>query len=150
MVSQPRSPRRPGGHTLLEVATALLLLTVLLGIGVQGGRTLVDRSAVASAREALVGLVARARVEATAGGGSILHLRARPPGGWVEVAGDTLVHLSLAHRGAELELPGGGERWSLAFDPLGLGVVAAGTLSLRRGAAEARLVISGYGRVRRQ
>mgnify|MGYP001082654674 CR=1 FL=1 len=150
MAPHTRPRRRPSGHTLLEVATALLLLTVLLGIGVQGGRTLVDRSAVASAREALVGLVARARVEATAGGGSVLHLRARPPGGWVEVAGDTLLRLSLADRGTELELPGGAEDWSLAFDPMGLGVVAAGTLSLRRGQAETRVVISGYARVRRR
>ena len=52
--------------------------------------------------------------------------------------------------GAELFISGGRPRAELRFDGVGLGQMAARSLTLRRGAAVARLVISAYGRIRRE
>ena len=68
---------------------------------------------------------------------------------WIQ-AGDSVIEArSLAvEYGVTLELGGSGEA-QLAFDALGLGRRASRTVVLRRGAAEARVVIAAYGRALR-
>jgi hypothetical protein len=52
--------------------------------------------------------------------------------------------------GVTLSLGGAATEVDLAYDALGLGRLASQTITFRRGSAAAALVVSGYGRVRRQ
>jgi prepilin-type N-terminal cleavage/methylation domain-containing protein len=146
----PSAPSRPG-YTLVEVVAALVLLAVALAMGGPRLRGLADRSAVLGAREALVGLVGRARMAAVVHGGASLTIRASD--GEVRVRttdGDSLPSVLLGRRfGVTLTLSRSRQATELRFDALGLGRIASETISLRRGSAEGRVVVSGYGRVRR-
>jgi len=137
------------GFTLPELTIVLALIaaagTALLPAAHAAG----DRLAVTAAREAVAALVARTRSEAMAHGGAVLELRAPDARAWIQ-AGDSVIEArSLAvEYGVTLELGGSGEA-ELAFDALGLGRRASRTVVLRRGAAEARVVIAAYGRALR-
>ena len=139
------------GHTLFELAAALLLISLgsatLLPL-VSGAR---DRYAVVAGREALAGLFAVTRSEAVARGGATVRLQGDPWRGWVE-AGDTVLPTVAVERdlGVALELPRGRRDVQVRFDATGLGQVASLTVVIRKGRAEASLVVSGYGRVRRR
>jgi len=110
-----------------------------------------DRMAVVGARESVVGVFHRARMEAVSRGGARVVLRASTPGVelWSggalrsvqELGADFAVELTLSRYRGEVEV---------IFDPLGLGRIASQTLVFSRGRAEARLVVSSYGRVRRE
>lgn len=140
------------GLTFVE----LLLFLVLLSLGVASFlpalRHQRDRLAVAGAREAVAGVIARGRAEARARGGAAVVLRAAPPGARVEgkhgevaVLGSDLVSF-----GVELDLGGEAGEVRLYYDALGVGRVASRTVLFRRGRAEAALVVASYGRVRRR
>ncbi len=150
----PRAPvrrARTRGHTLAEMAVGLLLLASLLGTALPGLRGLADGAAVAGAREEVVAALSEARGAAVGRGGSALLLDAGAGRVTVRVGADSLLDVSLARRyGVALALSRGRAVAELDFDALGLGRVASESVRITRGAAEARLVISGYGRVRRR
>ena len=128
----------------------LVLVLTLMGIAgtalLPGARAASDRLAVTSARESVAGLVARARTEAMLHGGAVLRLRASDGRAWVEVGDSAVVARALSGEfGVTMELGVTGEA-ELAFDALGLGRRASRTVVLRRGRAEARVVIAAYGR----
>ena len=148
------APARPGprlaGHTLVELAGALLLASVLLGMALPELRSLADRSAASGAREALVGLLAEARMAAVARGGATVELDAGAARAVLRAGGDSIAGVALRERfGVELRLAGGRPSSELRYDALGLGRLASETVAVRRGGSEARIVVSGYGRVRR-
>jgi len=139
------------GHTLLELVFVLLLLGVAIAAAVPSARRLADRTAVAAAREALVGLFSEARAAAVERGGAVVRVEAAPARAEVRAQGDTLRRVEItAEFGVALELGGGGPHVELGYDPLGLGRVASQTILLRRGDATTGLVVSAYGRVRRR
>lgn len=147
----PSAPRLvPSGFTVVELLVVLLLLSLAGAALVPAARRLRDRLAVLAAREAVAGVVARTRLDALAHGGARLVLATRPPTARVEVAGERGSSVDLREFGVALELSGKGEEASLSFDALGIGRVASRTVWLRRGGAEAGLVLSAYGRLRRR
>lgn len=143
--------RRADGFSLLEILAALTLVGILLTSSFPVLRGVIHRFSVMGAREEVAGLFARARAGAITHGGSIVRLQRSPP--VVElVAGGKIVeriHLGRTYRTA-LSLSRGREEAVLRYDALGLGRITSQTLLFTRGAAEGRLFISSYGRVRRQ
>lgn len=145
----------------MEIVTALALLAAAGAPAVKGARRALDRMAVTGAREAVVGLVARARSEALLRGGADVVVSEAPGRARVEVTEEeargggepvrrVVARVDLAERfGIEVEVAGRAGRATLHFDGLGLGTMASRSFRFRRGGAEARLVVSGYGRVRR-
>jgi Tfp pilus assembly protein FimT len=139
------------GHTLVELCAALLILTIGTSFLAPAARRLRDRMAVVAAREALAGLVADARVQALARGEAVLDVRADSGSAAVAVNGHATRTVALRRDlGVEVVLPGGRTAAELRYDALGLGEVASESVSFRRGSAEAGVVISAYGRVRRR
>jgi type II secretory pathway pseudopilin PulG len=134
------------GFTLPEHTIVLALMAAAGTAILPGAHAAADRLAVTAAREAVAALVARTRTEAIAHGGAVLMLRAVDGRGWIE-AGDSVVETRRfgVDYGVALDLGGSGEA-ELSFDALGLGRRASRTVVLRRGAAEARVVIAAYGR----
>ena len=105
--------------------------------------------AVLAAREAAVAHIGRTRREARLSGGARLELRRDRARLWIESGGTPRDTLALESRfGVHMELGGGAA--SLSFDALGLGRVASRSLWFVRGTARAGLIVSSYGRVRRQ
>ena len=110
-----------------------------------------ERLSVVGAREELVGLITRARGEALRRGGSSLIVVRDPPEIRVEANGAILHRVDLgATWRIELVLSGGRPSVELRFGSSGLGRMAARSVTLTRGSAVARLIISAYGRVRRE
>ena len=140
----------PPGFTLLELVTVVTLLALALAELVPAARRQVDRMAVQGAREEVVGLFHRARMEAVARGGVTLTLNA--DSGWAELIHDDhlLARANLAREyHVSLVLSGEREQATLRYDALGLGRVASQTVRLSRGEALATLVVSSLGRVTR-
>jgi prepilin-type N-terminal cleavage/methylation domain-containing protein len=139
------------GFTLLELVTVVFLLGLALAEGLPAARNLKDRMAVVGAREAVVGVFHRARMEAVARGGARIVLVVSPPGVELWSAGARRSALDLAEGfDVEMALSTGRERAEIGFDPLGLGRVASQTLVFTRNGAEAGLVVSSFGRVTRR
>lgn len=138
------------GHTLLELAVVLLLMTAITSLLAPAGRRWRDRAAVVSAREVVVGLLSRARVAAMASGAAHVTVETSPARVSALVA-DSLIDASEVERelGVRIELVGGRTSAAIAYDALGLGRMAGATLVFRRGQASASLVVSGLGRARR-
>jgi prepilin-type N-terminal cleavage/methylation domain-containing protein len=138
------------GYTLLELSAVLALMAAAVSILLSAGGGARDRWAVEAAREQVAGLIAEARTAAVAWGGAVVRLSASDAEAWYEAGGVEQRRVALARDVAvELVLSRGGVEVVLRYDALGLGQVASQTLRFRRGAAEAVLVVSGYGRVRR-
>jgi len=139
------------GFTLLELAGVLTLLALATTLVLPLGQSVRERLAVNGAREDLVGLITRARGEALRRGGSSLIIRQNPAEARIEVDGEVLHRLDLEPTwGIELMLSGGRPSAELRFDAVGLGRMAARSVTFTRGSAVARLIISAYGRVRRE
>jgi type II secretory pathway pseudopilin PulG len=129
----------------------LALLALAGAATLPAARAQLDRAAIAGAREALVAAVARVRAEAILRGGATLHVDAGTSRVWVSADGLPPDPLPLDREfGVRLELPGGQGRAALAFDGLGIGRAASRTIVLRRGSADASVVIAAYGRVLRR
>jgi hypothetical protein len=139
------------GHTLFELCAVLLLAAMAGSVLLPAGRRLRDGLSVVAAREAVAGLVAETRMAALAHGGATVHLQAGPWRAWAQVE-DSVLRLVPLEAGfaVSVELSRGRTATDLRYDGLGLGQVASETLRFRRGDAVRALVISGYGRVRRQ
>ena len=141
----------PSGFTLLELITVIALLALALGELLPAGSHLLDRMAVLGAREAAVGLIHRARMEAVARGGARVVVETSPPTMRIvagasspaidEVAFDDGVEMTLSRDRAAAEL---------TFGAMGVGRVASQTLRFSRGDAQAELVVSSFGRVTRR
>ncbi len=139
------------GFTLLELAGVLALLALTAVLSFPLGQGVRERLSVIGAREELVGLITRARGEALRPGGSSLIVISNPAEIRVEASGEILHRVDLgATWRIELVLSGGRPSVELRFDASGLGRMAARSVTLTRGSAVARLIISAYGRVRRE
>ncbi len=139
----------PGGFTLLELLTTMTLLALGVAHLLPQARRWGDGLAVRAAREEAVGLLHRARMEATAWGGATVVVTTKPPEMELWTGGRRVASSHFGDQGVGLTLSGDRPRVELAYDGLGLGRVASQTLRFRRGSAEAVLVISAWGRVRR-
>lgn len=139
------------GFTLLEIVVGLMLLGIVLGVALPPFRRLEDRMAVVAAREAAVGLFARARAEAPLRGGVDVVVGEQPPRILIEAGPDTVAFLDLGpeHRVA-LDIAGSQALARLPYDALGIGRVASRAVVFVKGDARATLVVSAYGRVSRR
>ena len=140
------------GYTLLELVAALALLGTLMGVATPPLVALRDVASVLAAREQLVGLISAARVIAVANGGAVVAVDAAPARGRISARGRLVRSLTMAEStpGLVLDLPGGRDTTALVFDAMGIGRFASATFRFRRGSAERSVVVSAYGRVRRQ
>lgn len=139
------------GHTLAELCAVLVILTVGVSFLEPAARRLQDRMAVVGAREAVAGLVAQARVDALARGSAVVEVETSPGCARLEAPGLPERRIPVeADLGVEVVLSHGRPATELRYNALGLGQVASETVSFRRGMAEAALVVSGYGRIRRR
>lgn len=139
------------GHTLFELCAVLLLVGIAASALLPAGGALLDRMAVAAAREAVAGLLADARVAALTHGGAAVHLRSSPWRAWAQAGDSALGAVELEEEFAVIvELSRERSAADLRYDALGLGQAASETLRFRRGAASSSLVVSSYGRVRRR
>lgn len=147
MTAASRSSPPWRGFTVLELAVALSILGLLLSLALPIGRQLLDRWTVVAARDEALSALHRARSEARLRGGATLDFDGVLGRVSIRSADSTLwVGRSLQEYGVSLSLPNGAGRTAVELDALGLGVVASRTLVFRRGAAEARLVISSRAR----
>ncbi len=139
------------GFTILELAGVLALLAVTASLTFPVGWSVRERLSVIGAREELVGLITRARGVALRHGGSSLIVIRSPAEIRVEAEGEILHRVDIgATWRTELVLSGGRPSFELHFDASGLGRMAARSVTLTRGSAVARLIISAYGRIRRE
>ena len=139
------------GFTLLELTGVQTLLALAASLSFPVSRSVRERLSVIGAREELVGLIKRARAEALRGGGSTLIVVRNPAEVRIEARGELLHRVDVgATWRTELVLSGGRSTVELRFDASGLGRMAASSVTLTRGSAVARLIISAYGRVRRE
>jgi prepilin-type N-terminal cleavage/methylation domain-containing protein len=137
------------GFTLVELVCVLAVLGVLVGITVPrlvGGG---DRWVVREAREEVVALVYRARMEARRRGEATLEVSEEGSVLVRTASGEVAGRWSPAVPGLRIEIGGARREATLRFGPNGVGRLANATLILRRGREEAEIVISQYGRVRR-
>ncbi len=139
------------GFTLLELTGVLTLLALTASLSFPVSRSVRERLSVIGAREELVGLITRARGEALRRGGSSLIVVRNPAEVRIEARGELLHRVDVgATWRTELVLSGGRPTVELRFDASGLGRMAASSVTLTRGSAVARLIISAYGRIRRE
>lgn len=139
------------GHTLVELCAVMLLASLALSVALPVGRRLGDAFAVMAAREALAGLIVEARAAAPGHGGGSVHIRSDPWRAWAQGGPVPLRAVALSvDLGVSVGLSRGRTSLDLRFDALGLGQVASETIVFQRGGSRRSLVVSGYGRVRRQ
>jgi type II secretory pathway pseudopilin PulG len=137
------------GYSLLDLTVALTLMGLGVSVLVPAARKQQDRVAVLAAREAVVAHIARARREARASGGAVVHLRRAGSRVWLEAGTAARDTLALEERfGVRME-PGAASA-TIAFDALGVGRLASRSLAFSRGEARAAVTVSAYGRVRRR
>lgn len=131
------------------------MVLAILGVGIALGMPALqlhrDRWAVTQAREASAALLARARVDALGSGASRVTIV--PGRGHLErsLGGTLRERVDLGERyGVSLAISGRDTLATIEFNALGLGRMSARTLRFGRGARQASLVISTYGRVSRR
>jgi prepilin-type N-terminal cleavage/methylation domain-containing protein len=138
------------GHTLLELAVVVAVLGIVAMVGVGAARSQVDRLAVNAAREEVAGILREARGAARVHGGARVEVVA---GGTVDlrVRGDSLLRrYDPAGHGVRVSPRGSRDEAELVYGPTGLGRASSLTLEFRRGSITRPLVVSAYGRVRRE
>lgn len=152
MIDLPRThPTARRGTTLLELTATLVLVGVLLSVALSPLRSIADRARAVAAREEVLALVHRGRVDARRLGGAILSLDAAEDRATLQSTdGDTLSRLDLGASGVDLQLGGSTRVAELHWNALGWGVVASRSVRLTRGSAVATLVISSRGRASRR
>ena len=139
------------GFTLLELTVVLTLLALAASLSFPIGQRARERLSVIGAREDLVALITRARAEALRRGGSTLTVVRSPAEIRIESGGELLHRVDVESTWrTQLVLSGGRPSVELRFDASGLGTMAARSITLTRGSAVVRLIVSAYGRVRRE
>lgn len=140
--------RNQAGTSFLELIVVLALLGLLLGIAAPNALRWRDLLAVRAARDELAAGLATTRATATAAGGAALVLDVSTGAYWIVTEGRTGRVTDVGGRyGVGME--GADGLVEIRYDALGIGRLASRTLRFRRGRAEAGLVVSAYGRVRR-
>jgi len=137
------------GLTLPELLIWLLLIGVATQIAVGPARRQADRMVLVGAREELIALFHRARMEARNQGESRILFATGADPILLVLPDRPTIRVPLASRGVETEVSGARESVEFVYGPLGVAQFASATLSLRRGGEELSVVISGYGRIRR-
>ncbi len=126
----------------------LALLAVLAPPVWTAAAEMLDAFMVREAREQAARLFAEARWAAVADGGAKVLLVQDPPSGLVvSDAGDTVAFADLGLGGVSVAWTG---RDAVSFGPLGLGKMAARTLTFSLRGQSRQLVVSSYGRVLRR
>jgi hypothetical protein len=137
------------GATLFELLTVLLLLGMGGSLFLGQVRAVSDALEVRAAREEVVSLFHRARMEARLHGDARVLIR-EEEGVFLLASADRVVaHADPSARGVEFLIRGERSEAEIRFGPLGLAGFASATLEFRRGDRGGELVVSGYGRVRR-
>jgi len=137
------------GTTLLEISAALLIMAIAVAALVPAGLRYRRRFAVLSAREEMIGVLARARMRAVGGRGARIELRVEPPRARVIVADTVTDMLDLADPRVRVDL-GGRRRATLRYDALGIGRFANVSVTFTYGDERAGVVVSSYGRISRR
>lgn len=139
------------GHTLVELLFVLTLLGATISSLAPTARKYRERAAVVAAREALVGVLAEARLAAMESGEAAVLISGAPWSAEATVGDSTIRAVAFGgDYGVRLALNGGRNEVSIRFDALGLGRIASQTIDFVRGDASAGVVVSSYGRVRRR
>lgn len=137
------------GFSLLELAIAVLILGLAAHLAFRPLLRQADAIVLNGIREEVVALLHRARMEARLHGEARILVRDGSDPELVLADGGDPVRVDLLGRGVHLEVEGARTSAEFRYGPLGTAGFASATLTLRRGRADTRLVISGYGRVRR-
>lgn len=138
------------GYTLLEMTATLALLATASTAVVPAASRFRDRMEVLTAREEIVAALHRTRTEAIRAGAASLHLSA-DGGIRISVGDSTALRATVPGDGVvRLVLSAGRDRTEIPYNGLGLGVFANETIELVAGSARTRLIVSSYGRVRRE
>ncbi len=138
------------GHTLLELAVVTAILGILALVGVGSARAQVDRLAVHAAREEVAAILREARTAARVHGGARVLVGEGDP---VElrIRGDSVLRrYDPSEHGVVVSPRGARTGAELVYGPTGLGRAASLTLEFERGGVVRVLVVSAYGRVRRE
>ena len=139
----------PHGYTLLELLIVLTLVGTLAAIGLPPLNRWRDEAAAHAARDELIGALAWTRVAATGHGGATLVLEPAIGRFWTELGdGSRRPTTDLEARYRVSIEAGGTGAVHLHYDALGIGRRTNRTIRIRRGAAEAGVTISAYGRAR--
>lgn len=136
-----------GGFSLVELLVVAALVALLATIVLPPMARWRDALAVRAARDELAAALALTRITAAAAGGAALAVDPVAARYRVVTSGAAGDPVSLAERyGISVD---GDRAFELRYDALGIGRLASRTVTIRRGSAEAGLVVSAYGRVRR-
>jgi type II secretory pathway pseudopilin PulG len=145
----PESLKPPAGFTLIEALLVLLLTSLLVLLAVGEATRMQDALAVQLSREEVIGLIAETRLAARVHGGATLVLDEEGAFSLLSGAGTVLRHWNPAPAGVTVTPGTRTPPVELHFGPTGLGRAASLTISFRRGQAGRVLVLSSYGRIRR-
>ncbi|MCI0432392.1 MAG: hypothetical protein L0271_01905 [Gemmatimonadetes bacterium] len=143
---------RRRGATLVDLIVSLAIAGILLTIAAPRLGSARDGRAAVAARDVTAGLVAEARTLAVALGSAVVVVD--PGASSVALEAPAGTRIGAAHAlgeafGVTLAVDHSAGTVRLDFDALGMGRLANRTLRFRRGAEEARLSLSSYGRPRR-
>jgi type II secretory pathway pseudopilin PulG len=139
------------GHSLIELLFVMTLMGVAVTALAPAARRQRDRAQVVGAREAVVALLAEARTAAMERGSATVHVATDPPFAEGRAAGVPVRRVALGDEfGVTVTLSGAATAADLSYDALGIGRLTSQTITFRRGHSSTELVVSGYGRVRRQ
>lgn len=135
--------------TLVELVTVLAVTGTLAALAAPRVGGVVDAWTVRQAREEVVALLYRARLEARRHGEATVVVESGG-GAWLLVPGwDETPRWDPQVPGLAIEVAGSRDRAEITFGAAGVGRVASATLIVSRGRREQRIVVSSYGRIRR-
>lgn len=137
------------GMTLIELLTVLVVTGTLVTLAAPRLGNAVDGWVVREAREELIALLYRARLEARRHGEARVVVESGGGAELLVAEWEESLRWEPEVPGLGVEVAGSRDRAEISFGPAGLGRVASTTLIVRRGRAEQRIVVSSYGRVRR-
>ena len=141
---------RHSGHTLIETIVVLAILAGLLSIAAPAMIRWRDGAAVRSARDDLAAALGWTRLAAASHGGAALIVDPLTARYSVRVErGSGRPSVDLGGRYGVTIDPGTDRPVVLRYDALGIGRLTSRTIRIRRGAAEAGVTVSAYGRYRR-
>jgi hypothetical protein len=152
-VPRPLGDSRPmtmPGHSFLEILWVLTLVGFLLLISVGEGRRLLDYHAVHVTREEMASLIRKTRMVARIHGGATLRIHEDGIFVLLTPQGEPLVQRGPGVLGVQVAPRSRATPVDLHFGPTGLGRAASLTIDFHRGQTHRLLVLSSYGRVRRE